>query len=185
VDLRSYNRVDADSRLNLRVVAGGSLNGDPLPPQRQHALGGEGSLPGYPLFSRDCGARSSTITFADEAGTPEAVPFFANYGCDAFGLIQAEFRGKLSFRFRWDGGPWNEDGEEEDPGLDLDWEMSPDWAIFVDAGRGWTFQDDRPNEDTHVDVGVGLLLERFGIYLAVPVTSGSGANLFVRLGPRF
>jgi hypothetical protein len=187
VDVRSYNRIDADARLNLRFVAGGSLTRDPLPPQRQHALGGEGSLPGYSIFSRDCGARSVAVVLPDDADTPGATPYYPNYGCDAFGLVQMEFRGKLDFRVRWDGGPWNDDG---DRGSLVDrttsgWDMAPDWAIFVDAGRGWSYHDDRPDEATHVDVGAGILLDRLGIYLAVPVTSGSGVNLFVRLGPRF
>jgi len=186
VDVRSYNRVDADSRLNVRVVAGGSLTGDPLPPQRQHALGGEGSMPGYSLFSKDCGARSSRVTFAESSGLPDAPPYFGHYGCDGFALLQAEFRGKLSFRLRWDGGPWGVDGGGEDnAGLDLDWDMAPDWSVFVDVGRGWSHDGTRPDEDTDVSVGAGILLERLGIYFAAPVTSGSGINLFVRLGPRF
>lgn len=186
VDIRSYNRIDADARLNVRLVAGGSLTGSTLPPQRQHALGGDGTLPGYSLFSVDCGARSSVVTFAGSAATPGAARLFANYGCDAFGLLQVEYRGKLSFRFRWDDGPWTEnprDGEGETRGLG--WNMSPDWAIFVDAGRGWSYESARPDEPTRVSVGAGILLERIGLYMAVPVTSGSGVNLFLRLGPRF
>jgi hypothetical protein len=187
VDVRSYNRVDADARLNFRLVAGGSLTGDPLPPQRQHALGGEGSLPGYQLFTKDCGARGSRVTFAESADSPDATPFFPHYGCDGFGLFQAEFRGKLAFRLRWDGGPWNDDDEDEgaEAGVDLDWDLAPDWSLFVDAGRGWSHNDTRLDEETHVNVGAGLLLDRLGIYIAVPVTSGSGVNLFIRLGPRF
>lgn len=186
IDARSYNRIDADARLNLRVVAGGSLLGDPLPPQRQHALGGEGSLPGYRLLSRDCGARSVAVAFPDTDDSPSSTPFYPNYGCDAFGLIQAEFRGKLDFRIRWDGGPWDDDRRgDQDERSATGWEMAPDWAIFVDAGRGWSFDENRQDDETRVDVGGGVLLERLGIYLAVPVTGGSGVNLFVRIGPRF
>jgi hypothetical protein len=185
IDLRSYNRVDVDSRLNFRLVAGGSPRGAPLPPQRQHALGGEGALPGLSLFSTDCGARASRVLLPNADGTAGDVPFFPHYGCDAFGLVQAEFRGKLAFRFRWDGGPWRDDRETaEEPGWDLGWNVSPDWSIFVDAGRGWTFHR-RPDADTEVTVGAGLLLDRLGVYFAVPVTGGGGVNLFVRLGPRF
>jgi hypothetical protein len=188
IDARSYHRINPGSRLNLRVVAGGSLNGDPLPPQWQHALGGEGSLPGYRHFSQDCGARSVLVTTPGQVGTLEAIPSYPAYGCDAFGLLQAEIRGKLNLRLLWDGGPWNghsPDGEDTEGSAALSWASSPDWAVFVDAGRGWSYQTDRPDEDTRVDVGVGVLLERFGVYLAVPVTGGSGVNLFVRLGPRF
>ena len=182
VDFRSYNRIDPQSRLNLRVVAGGSLAGEALPPQRQHALGGEGSLPGYSLFSSDCGARGRLVRRADAPGNENA--YYPNYGCDAFALLQAEFRGKLSFRFRWDVGPWRDDDETSDRVWDFGWDMAPDWALFVDAGRGWAF-DGRPDDATRVNVGAGVLLERIGLYFAVPVNGGTGANVFLRLGPRF
>jgi hypothetical protein len=184
VDMRSYNRVNADSRLNFRIVAGGTLDRGPLPPQRQHALGGEGALPGYPLFSADCGARSRRVRLIDGQGTARSDDLHPHYGCDAFAMLQAEFRGKLSFRFRWDAGPWREGGEEPERVWDFGWDMRPDWALFVDAGRGWTFSD-RPDENLLVNAGAGLLLDRIGVYLAVPLEGGSGVNLFVRLGPRF
>lgn len=184
LDMRRYNRINSVSRLNVRLVAGGSLTGDPLPPQRQHALGGEGSLPGYFLFQADCGARAFPVRLArDPAGAGSS--YFPNYGCDAFTLLQAEFRGKLSFRFRWDVGPWREDRQAEDSVWDFGWDLSPDWALFVDAARGWAYDPVRPDEGTKVDVGAGLLLDRIGVYLAVPVNGGSGVNVFLRLGPRF
>jgi hypothetical protein len=184
VDMRRYNRINSVSRLNLRVVAGGSLTGDPLPPQRQHALGGEGSLPGYLLFQADCGARSFPVSLAREP-TGIGARYFPNYGCDAFTLLQAEFRGKLAFRFRWDGAPWREDRDAEDRVWDFGWNLAPDWALFVDAARGWAYDPGRPDEGTKVDVGAGLLLDRIGVYVAVPVNGGSGVNVFLRLGPRF
>jgi hypothetical protein len=186
-DLRSYNRLDPDSRINVRVIAGGSLTGVPLPPQRQHAFGGEGSLPGYPLFSADCGARRSPVRLVSAGNEPTSPAFYPHYGCDAFGVIQAEYRGKLAFRFGWDGGPWREGrrGRDREERSELGWDVSPDWTLFVDAGRGWSFHDDRSGEDTIVDVGAGMLIDRIGIFLAVPVVGGSGVNLFVRLGPRF
>ena len=183
IDIRRYNRVNADARLNLRVVAGGSLTGEPLPSQRQHALGGEGSLPGYALFSADCQARQARVLLPEHR-SPESAVFFPQYGCDAFGLLQAEYRGKLGFRFRWDVAPGQDDRDGAERVRDFGWDMAPDWSIFVDAGRGWTFHD-RPDEPTLVNVGAGILLERLGVYLALPVTGGKEANLFVRLGPRF
>lgn len=183
IDLRQYNRIDASSRLNFRVVAGGSLTGSPLPPQRQVALGGEGSLPGYPLFAHDCQARAFTGYPAGSVVGEEQM-YFPEYGCDAFALFQAELRGKLAFRFRWAGGPWREDADPDDRVWDFGWDMSPDWALFVDAGRGWSFGE-RPDERMRVDVGAGLLLERIGLYAALPLTGGGGVNVFVRLGPRF
>jgi hypothetical protein len=182
IDLRRYNRVDPESRLNFRLIAGGSLDGRALPPQRQHALGGEGSLPGYHLFSLDCGARQGLVyrPTTDES----ANPYFPAYGCDAFALFQAEFRGKLGFRLRLDSEPW-QDGANETRGWGLDLDLAPDWVVFVDAGRGWSMDASRPDEEMAVDAGVGLLINRIGLYLAHPLTGGSGLNFFVRIGPRF
>ncbi len=191
LDLRRYNRVDPRSRLNFRLVVAGSLDGSSLPPQRQHALGGEGSLPGYEFFQLDCGARSRFVhrSLASAAGSGTREVFFPAYGCDAFTLLQAEYRGKLSFRLRWDDAPWDDDRgedvrEEGDRDRHPGWDVSPDWAFFVDAGRGWAF-DSRPDEELAVDVGVGLLVDRLGIYLAKPLTGSRGLNVFLRLGPRF
>jgi hypothetical protein len=180
LDLRRYNRLSPDVRLNLRGLLGGSLTGAPLPPQRQHALGGEGSLPGYTLLSMDCGAREAVYRRSDTPATAEnrAFPY---YGCDAFTLLQMEVRGKLDFKLDLDSAPWDDDEGEE---LGLGWNIAPDWAFFANGGSGWSFGD-RPDEPFRADVGVGLLIERIGIFLAVPLTGDSGVNVFVRLGPRF
>ena len=181
IDLRRYNRVDPGSRLNLRLLAAGSLDGRTLPPQRQHALGGEGSLPGYSLFHQDCGAREELVY---RGGLPGAgTPFFPRYGCDAFALLQAEYRGKFSFRFLWDSVPWADDAEsDEDWGFV--WDLSPDWTFFVDAAQAWSFGSG-PDEEIAADVGIGILLNRFGIFVALPLTGGDGLNVFARIGPRF
>lgn len=197
VDIRRYNRVSPDSRLNLRLLAAGSLDGSALPPQRQHALGGEGSLPGYRLFSRDCGARADAAYRAAELPTVPldgTLPptYFVRYGCDAIALVQAEYRGKLSFRFHW--GDNEESSWLKDDDWDLGWTGSPDWVAFVDAGRGWvrrgSAQDaalPRPagSEEVGVDLGIGVLLDKVGVYVAAPLRGAGGLNLFVRLGPRF
>lgn len=171
LDLRRYNRVDASSRLNFRVVAGGSLTGTALPPQRQHALGGEGSLPGYDTFELDCGARGSRVV----PGTPDAdAPrFVPSYGCDRFALFQAEYRGRLRFGF---GDAY----EDEESG----WSGGLNWVTFLDAGRGWSLAAGR-DEPTAVDVGMGVLFDRLGVHLAAPVSRGGGMNLSIRLGSRF
>src|SRR5690606_36415227 len=75
VDVRSYARLSPYARIGLRVIAAGSVDGAALPPQRQHALGGEGSLPGYRLFEFDCGARSNVVHVGENA-------FHPYYGCD-------------------------------------------------------------------------------------------------------
>lgn len=186
IDIRRYNRVDPRSRLNFRLLLGGSLSGEPLPPQYQHALGGEGSLPGYDLFSLDCGARQrivhrSAADVEDSGGSR----YFPRYGCDAFALFQAEYRGRFSFRIRWDSAPWVDDDEEEmEVGADPAWEFSPDWTIFVDAGRGWNLES-ATDEELAVDVGAGLMIGRIGAFVALPLSGSGGLNAFIRLGPRF
>jgi hypothetical protein len=182
VDLRRYNRVDPSARLNFRLVAAAPLGGGPLPAQRQHALGGFGSLPGYSLLSRDCGARSALVYQGD---APDAPRFFPRYGCDAIALLQTEYRGKFSFRFHWDSAPWrhDDDADDDDEGWGGGWGLSPEWTVFVDTGRGWAAG--APDEPLATDVGAGILVDRLGIYFAVPLTGRGGVNLFVRLGPRF
>jgi hypothetical protein len=191
LDVRRYNRVSPSSALVLRAVLCGSLDGAPLPPQYQHAFGGEGSLPGFPLFSLDCGARSRVVAVEGRVGPDGfAVPAVPAYGCDRMALFQAEYRG--SFGWELDLG----DGDDVDwhdgwsSGGDLD--LRPRWVAFLNAGRGWTRspagQEDLVpvDEDTHLDGGLGLSVGDLGLYLAVPLSGGgSGANFFVRLDHRF
>jgi hypothetical protein len=186
VDVRRYNRLGPEARLNLRLLAGGSLDGNALPPQRQHALGGEGSLPGYSLFGLDCGARDEQVFLAEALPTPigtgrSAPPIFHTaYGCDRVALVQAEYRRRLRLRFGWEGGPW---GEGDGGGWDLAWAAAPEWVAFFDAGHGWA--RGRRSEDLSANLGFGLLFNRVGVYAAAPLSGEGGVNLFVRLGPRF
>jgi hypothetical protein len=191
VDLRRYNRISPGSRLNLRFFGGGALTGD-LPPQRQHALGGEGSLPGYGLFDLDCGARSQRYVRPGDTGSADDPPpaFYAAYGCDRFALAQAEYRGSLHFRLHWDGDYDDEADEAEVRGEDgrplrsESWTTNLQWVAFMDAGRAWG-RDGGRDEPTAVDAGFGVLFGRVGIYGAVPLEGGRGVNVFVRLNPRF
>ena len=192
VDVRRYNRIGPWSRLNLRAIAGGSLDGSPLPPQRQHALGGEGSLPGFALFSRDCGARRSRVYRTSDlngrtAGSVDDLPqYVPAYGCDRFALVQAEYRGDLSLRLHWSA-------DDDEGGEDEGWAKTAlrnglnagfGWVLFADAGRGWTLDDRLAGTDTAVDVGAGIIIGRLGVYAALPVSEGGGMNLFIRLSPR-
>lgn len=192
VDVRRYNRISPDSRLNFRLLTGGAVGGGALPPQRQHALGGEGSLPGYTLFSLDCGARSSIVYRAEDLPTAERVAagdapaYFPAYGCDRFTLFQAEYRGQFNFRFDWRRDPRDDDDTDAQDWEDWipRWDSSLNWVAFWDAGRGWG-AGARPDEPLAMNLGLGVLIQRFGIYAAVPLTGRGGVNLFVRLGPRF
>lgn len=179
LDVRRYARLSPDHDLALRFVAGGSLGGDLLPPQLQHALGGEGSLPGYRLMSIDCGARSQPLARSSETN---AEVVFQRYGCSQFTLFQAEYRGRLPFG----GSIWNPESFDEAaswlPGVDL----TPSWVLFFNAGRGWSQNPDLPDTDTVADLGGGLLIGKLGLYLAVPLTeTDRSLNFFVRLQKRF
>lgn len=191
VDVRRYNRIGPWSRLNLRAIAGGSLDGSPLPPQRQHALGGEGSLPGFALFSRDCGARRSRVYRASDVNgrTPESLDdlpqYVPAYGCDRFALVQAEYRGDLTLRLHWSADE-DDDGDEgwAKTALRNGLNAGFGWVLFADAGRGWTLDDQLAGTGTAVDVGAGIIIGRLGVYGALPVSEGGGMNLFIRLSPR-
>lgn len=186
LDLRRYNRVGFNSLLNFRVVAGGSLTGERLPPQFQHALGGLGSLPGYDLFHGDCGARLSRATLARDDRAPRT--FFPFYGCDRFALFQAEYIGEFGIDFDFFHRTRADDDWNDWWNWDID--LSPTWVAFFDAGRGWAQSDfgavTRGDTPTFYDAGLGLLFGDLGIYAAVPLREADReVNIFLRLGRRF
>jgi hypothetical protein len=187
LDLRRYNRVGPDSELDLRLLYSGSLDGESLPPQFQEALGGEGTLPGYRLFSLDCGARSrrfqiERVAFDDDADAVQ--PVFPAYGCDRALLLQLEFRRDLPLDLDLGGGP------ESDWGRGWTWfprlELVPTAVAFMDAGWGWSESDPELDSEAFVDAGLGLNLGDLGIFWAYPLRPGSERfNFFVRLQRRF
>jgi len=187
LDIRSYNRINPSASLNLRGVAGGALNDVHLPPQYQHALGGVGSLPGFPLFHVDCGARQEVRGYSyqiDEVPVLGAV--VPSYGCDRFALFQAEVRGSLFVDW---GIGWDENEENRDDQWDWypDVDLSPDWAAFFNMGRGWNIGDE--DTKTLMDLGLGIFFGDLGIYFAYPLTEDQNGdrdgNFFIRLSRRF
>ena len=187
LDARLYARVGSESGVALRLVGGGSLEGRELAPQFQHAFGGPGGVAAFGLHQADCGARGSTGFRPIGDQSPE---FHTFYGCDRFGMVQAEYRGGFSFGWHddWDDDDWdNDDHDWSYHRFDID--IEPSWVVFADAGRGWAYGENRPAaEDTKTiaDAGFGLMLGDLGIYWAVPLTGDRrGANFFVRLGQRF
>ena len=176
LDVRRYLRIDPRTRFAIRLEAAGSPDDAALPPQRQHVLGGEGTLPGYPRLQFDCGARN--------AGT-NADAYFPYYGCDRSVLVQAELRVAVLR------------GHSLGRALDLDFDLlgSPEVVVFADAGRAW-IEDESLNDrlsrgpsSFRYDAGLGLRLGRLGVYMAVPIpiendTDGDAINFFVRVGPR-
>ncbi|TVP79228.1 MAG: hypothetical protein EA352_00910 [Gemmatimonadales bacterium] len=185
LDLRRYNRLGPTLRVSTRALLAGSVNGNPLAPQFQRTLGGEGSLPGHPRFSMACGARDATA--ASPQGEVEGAAW-VSYGCDRIALGQIELRGALPVV----GG-----SRELAAGVE-DWELRsllnvrPEWTVFGNVGRGWSLADEMGVEGTfrdspvRADVGVGLHLGSLGLHWAVPLNRRDrGVNFFVRLQKRF
>jgi hypothetical protein len=173
LDLRRYNRVSRRSVLAFRLVGGGRLGDKPIPAQRQHMIGGTGSLPGYEMMEFDCDVRSSG-TIGSEPG----------YGCQRFTLFQAEYRTGLNFRYQWD--------HRQIPDISGDIfsvQFSPAIVLFFNAGAAWNDEDwfdylgDSDNWMT--DVGAGLDLGGFGAYVAYPLAGSGEVNFLVRLTARF
>lgn len=173
VDVRRFLRLGPGSRVSLRLWGAGSPDGAMLPPQRQHDLGGEGSLPGYAPHQFDCGARRQAV----ESDGAVAFPW---YGCDRSVLLQLEYQAAF---------PWLTERAEA-IGRTLNIEHSLRWVLFFDAGRAWNEPDALGPRgggppDFVTDVGVGVRMAGFGVYWAVPLSdAGSGFNFFVRLGRR-
>lgn len=172
IDVRRYARLSPYTRVAIRIATAGSLDGRALPPQRQHALGGEGTLPGYRVFEFDCGARDGLI----DVGGRAAYPY---YGCDRMALVQLEYQANFPIARR----------VAESAGLGAVGNLVR-WVAFFDAGRAWTEPRARNgrlggSDDFSADAGIGLRVGPLGAYWAVPLSGrGQGFNFFVRLGPR-
>ena len=112
VDVRRYNRVDP--ALAPQLPAGGRrARSTGSRSRRSGSTRSAARAPSRATASSacDCGARASRVSAS--ATLPPAPPgpgTSPRYGCDAFALLQAEYRGKLSFRLRWDDAPWDDDG---------------------------------------------------------------------------
>ena len=181
LDFRRYNRVSPDAQLNFRVVAGGWVNGDPLPLQRRFAVDGPGGLPGYDFRTQSALNMLTCSTGAYAAGVPGQ--------CDRMALAQVEYRGDLHFDLFTD---WEDDHymRSHTDGV---------WVFFADAGRGWlvgqpstgdelTFdKSETPRLSTFkTDLGLGLDFDLFGLYVAKAMAQPKEpANFFVRIRHRF
>ncbi len=173
LDLRRFTRVSHNSVLALRLMAGGRLGSKPTPAQREHVIGGAGSLPGYNMQEFDCGVRSS--------GSVGETP---GYGCQRFTLFQAEYRSGLNFRFHWD--------HEQVPDIRGDLfsvQFNPAIVLFYNAGAAWNDEDWfdylGKSDNWVADVGAGFDFGGLGFYLAYPLVGSGEFNFFVRLSARF
>ncbi len=181
IDLRRYNRVSRNAQINLRLVAGGWLSGDPLPLERRLSVDGYGALPGFAFRSQSGGGDVGTCT------TGFAPPGYPAQ-CDRVALAQAEYRSDLHVHlFDWDDDDWVR------PHLNADGA----WVLFLDAGRGWMVGNSGapmtygsgsiPSFSSfRTDIGFGLDFNSVGVYVAKPLSAaGQPARVFIRLQHRF
>lgn len=181
VDLRRYNRVSPDAQLNFRIVAGGWLNGDPLPLQRRFAVDGPGALPGYDFRTPETATSLTCAAGGFVSGLPGQ--------CDRMALASVEYRGDLHLNFFTD---WSDDHYMRSRSTGV-------WVFFADAGRGWLVGTPAagdvltygrsvipPLSTFKTDLGVGLDFDIVGLYVAKAMSAPRmPANFFVRIRHRF
>lgn len=189
VDLRRYNRVAPNTQLNLRLVAGGVLAGDPLPAQRRLSVSGADALPGYDFRSKTGDIDVGTCSSGSDA---EYTALGRPAQCDRMILVQGEWKSDFHVSLFGDndarGRSWFFGHGLRAEGM---------WVIFMDSGRGWLVGagDDELHFDKtalpmlrtwRTDVGAGLDFGSFGVYVAQAVSNTElKANVFIRLGRRF
>jgi hypothetical protein len=183
LDLRRYNRLAPDAQLNMRIVMGGWLGGDPLPLERRLSVDGPGTLPGFrsrtPSGGVDVGGCGTDIVVP---GQPAL--------CDRIALVQLEYRGDLYFGIldRWRDVVRGRRGSSHGDAV---------WVLFADGGRGWYVNAPPgtpsfgsaalpPFSSFRTDFGVGLDFGVIGFYGAKSVSiPDEPAAFFVRLQHRF
>jgi hypothetical protein len=187
LDVRRYNRLTRDAQLDLRLVAGGWLSGDPLPLQRRFSLDGPGALAGFD-FRRPRTDDTDMLSCSTAGSVPSGIPA----QCDRMILAQAEYRGDLLFGL-FDGwsDTWHADGWGHGEAR---------WVVFADAGRGWLVGNAGGTDDGlhyatgsipslgtwRTDVGLGITFNDVGVYVAKALSdSKEPANFFVRVKRRF
>jgi hypothetical protein len=181
LDLRRYNRISPEAQLNLRMVVGGWLNGDPLPLQRRFAVDGPGAMPGYDFRTPSTMNTLTCTTGGYVGGLPGQ--------CDRMALAQVEYRGDLHFDLFTD---WEDDHymRSHSDGV---------WVFFADAGRGWLVGPESPADSLtfdrnkipslssfRTDLGLGLDFDVFGVYAAKAMSAPKEPiNFFIRIRHRF
>jgi hypothetical protein len=148
-----------------------------VPAQRQHYIGGAGSLPGYNMMQFDCGARGSP-----DFGT------LPGYGCQRFALFQAEYRSSLNFHFHWDHRSTPRDAQWTGNPFSAD--FNPAIVLFYDAGSAWSTDEDfyerlTKGDNWVADLGAGVEFGGLGLYFAYPLVGTGGLNVVLRLTARF
>jgi hypothetical protein len=181
-DVRRYNRLGPSAQLNMRVVLGGWMHGDPLPLERRLSVDGPGVLPGFDFRSsrggRDVGTCSAGLGVP---GSPAE--------CARIALGQIEYRGDVHLDVM--------DNLEDYLRQYLSAHGGIAWVLFADAGRGWLLGPPDggvsygngtlpPLSTFRSDLGVGIDLAGIGVYAAKAVSTPSQpVNFFIRLRHRF
>jgi hypothetical protein len=183
-DIRRYNRISPRRQINARLVLGGWVGGDELPLERRFSVGGIGTIPGFDFRREGIG------TDVGQCSDPN-VPGNGGAQCERVALAQVEYRHELQSELF---DVFNRNGIRVRGQV---FRVKPTAVAFVDAGRGWlvgprvgTIQypsGSLPAFGTYrTDVGAGLDLGLFGLYVAKAVSSPKEpANFFVRIRDRF
>jgi hypothetical protein len=186
IDLRRYNRLSPTTWFNTRLVLGGWLHGDELPLERRFSVGGLGTVPGVDFRKFDPGIVD--VSQCSDGGAP---PAGNPAQCERVALAQLEYRNELhsSLLDFLNARPIRLRG--------IGFTVRPTAVAFVDAGRGWLVgqpsgtlrysSSSFPRFGTfRTDVGLGLDLGIFGVYVAKSVSSPKDpANVFLRVRRRF
>jgi hypothetical protein len=180
LDLRRYNRVGPDASLNLRVVLGGWLSGDPLPLERRLSIDGPGTVPGFDFRVTTGGTDVGTCSTG-------VVPPGRPAQCERISLAQLEYRSNIRLSFTDGAAPFRRNRFRADGA----------WVFFTDAGRGWLVnapgdplnlgRNELPALSTYrTDIGAGLDFDEFGVYVAKALSvPKEPMNVFVRIRHRF
>ncbi len=186
LDLRRYNRLSPTTWINGRLVLGGWVHGDQLPLERRFSVGGIGTVPGFDFRKYQPG--TVDVSQCSDGGAP---PPGNPAQCERVALAQLEYRNELhsSFFDFLNSRPIRLRG--------IGFTVQPTAVAFVDAGRGWLVGPPSdplqyssrsfPRFGTfRTDVGLGLDLGIFGVYVAKAVSSSKEpANVFLRVHRQF
>jgi hypothetical protein len=181
-DVRRYTRISPAGRVNLRLLTGGWIGGNPLPLQRRFSLGGPDPLVGYGFRHSACNRDITDPAFAGSAVA----------ACDRLLLVQGEYRGHIALH--WSYNPGRTEEPRETTPRSLFSLQGPDLVVFGNAGQGWLVgngpghipPDRLPTIGSWIaDLGLGVDWGGFGVYVGKAVTSGEPARFSLRLDHRF
>ena len=179
LDIRRYNRVAPNAQLNLRLLLGGWLSGDPLPLQRRLSIDGPGTVPGFDFRSTG----GTDVGTCSEGSAPAGRPA----QCERVALTQLEYRNDLHLSLSYGRGEARRTRFRADGA----------WVFFADAGRGWLVnapgsplnlsrRELPPLSSYRTDIGAGLSFEHLGVYVAKALSvPKEPLNVFLRVRHRF